>query len=238
MSFLKGDVLLFLLFFSWPIKAQTYTVNPKHQVFQPTKKICSFLPDPVKINVKIDYGEVAYDHDHTREEISEKLAQIQGAGTYHAAGLTIARFRTEINARMQIFTNEKGEGCLYLRSIDLDLGYPQITVYVENKYKEDSCEYQAVLEHEHTHVSIHQKALEYYAPYVQQAAAHIAQQIPPYYIKDKKQADEMTSQIIQTVRNYIHPLLEQFEEQKKEQHALLDSSKSYEYTQSKCKDWQ
>lgn len=99
----------------------------------------------------INYGDVKY------KSIS-KAEILKIAPNHRVLGLTVANFRMKYDAEFEGL-NDKN---VSLKKISLVIGYKNLDVLIDNKYKKNSCEYKAIKEHEKGHVKIYQEELKHY----------------------------------------------------------------------------
>ena len=99
----------------------------------------------------INYGDVKY------KSIS-KAEILKIAPNHRVLGLTVANFRMKYDAEFEGFVETK----VSLKKVSLVIGYENLDVLIDNKYKKNSCEYKAIKEHEKGHVKIYQEELKYY----------------------------------------------------------------------------
>lgn len=183
---------------------------------------------PVKIIFKTNYGKPKYN------QVDQDFL-IQKAGSSHARGLTESHFQMSYELRVR---GEKG--CLFLDALTVHYGYPNLDVFISNKYKEDSCEYKQILSHENNHVFIHQDTLRKYARQFGDAIKNIAQNIPAESFKvGVKNADKQINRMILRIKNHkqLSALEKSFENERKNSNQELDASENYQKITNKCKNW-
>ena len=114
---------------------------------------------------------------------------------------------------------------------------PKLDVYVADQYAPGSCAYQAILDHENTHVAIDQKTFAKYQGIILQAfeadpdiptAAH------PWRAKSIKAGKAMVKQHLDGILN---PLVKKFWAEMGLQNGRIDLPDSYARVHAKCKDW-
>ncbi|MCP4393770.1 MAG: hypothetical protein GY804_05825 [Alphaproteobacteria bacterium] len=199
----------------------------------------------VKVNVNQKYGEVIYDHKLSRTEIAEKI-QIQKKQKQkemhkitlvdHTAGLTAVLFNTSLSAKVEA-KPAYGGYCVVLKSINLDIGYDDIIVYIDRNFPKGSCPYKTTLDHENTHVGIHQTALQFYTPYIGEKAHEAAQKIESFFTTSIENANELTTKYAEQIGTEIKPTIDFFLNARNAENEKLDTPENYKYTQGMCNDW-
>ncbi len=167
---------------------------------------------------------------------SEKLKSL--ARQNNVIGLTEAKF--VINYRLKAMTIEKnGSICVYLDTLVLEYGYPDMFVYVDNKYKQNTCEFTQIINHENEHVKVHQKLLLQYSPLIEQATRELIQDIKPIQIDSYDNVEKVTDRFIKQVDEdpSVTTLRENFEKERLSQNTKLDSKESYADQLAPCKNW-
>lgn len=99
----------------------------------------------------INYGDVNY------KSVS-KAEILKIAPNHRVLGLTAANFRIKYDAEFEGLVEAK----VNLKKFSLFIGYENLDVLIDDKYKKTSCEYKAIKEHEKGHVKIYQEELKYY----------------------------------------------------------------------------
>ena len=99
----------------------------------------------------INYGNV-----HYKSVLKSDILKI--APNHRILGLTFANFRMKYDAEFEGISEQK----VNLKKISLMIGYKNLDVLIDDKYKKNTCEYNAIKEHEKGHVKIYQEELKYY----------------------------------------------------------------------------
>lgn len=200
----------------------------------------------VKVNINVKYGTVKYDHTKSRQQITDmitaqKITEIHASlGKIelndHTAGLTAVLFNTQISAKVDA-TKQRDGYCVALSSIDVDMGYNDIIVYIDKNFPEGTCPYNVTFAHENTHVGIHQKALELYTPYIGEAMYDAAQNTSSVYVRSLDNVQEIITKMAQDIGTQARPSIDFFLNARNAENAKLDTPENYQYTQNMCTDW-
>lgn len=104
-----------------------------------------------KVFTTINYGNPIY------KSVSKKDI-LKIAPNHRILGLTFVNFRMKYDAEFEPVDEQN----VSLKKVSLLLGYKNLDVLIDSKYKKNSCEYKAIKEHEKGHVKIYQSELKYY----------------------------------------------------------------------------
>ena len=200
---------------------------------------CPSTPFNGPINLNLNYGEVEYLHDlrhssfsrYLRREmdIKEKLAQA-------VRGLTVAEASFGIQGNAEV-TKMGNRYCVRLANIDVTFGYSRIVVLIDKKYKEKSCEYKVIKEHEDTHVYLNRQVLTEFAPRIKQKVNEVAASIPPRVEYTKVRAEKALSEMLAKVQDAVKPEMAEFRKLQDERNQAIDTKENYRATTNLCERW-
>ena len=115
--------------------------------------------------------------------------------------------------------------CVFLDSVDVKIGFKDFEIIIDKKYEKDSCEYNAVLEHENHHISDSEKAFEIAYKDLESAITDVANSIEPIYVQnadDVPQAFEnLNNQMLNSKK--LQDLVERFYQQTQHDAGMLDN---------------
>ena len=217
--FVKSLKIAGFLCFSFPVYAN---------------EICDSFYKTPKVSVKIDYGNVA-EKSVPRTEIL-KFKDLKNPDA--TLGITRADFSIKYDFGFERYKINDGV-CAVLSSINFTIGYKNIEVLIDDKYKEDSCEYNAISEHEQGHVGIYKRELKFYGNLILKELKRIAGDVGPMYFSEAVSEKKLGNKIQKMVfGNKNIGILKS-----KLSKALMDKNKAYdssdEYTRVKglCRSW-
>ena len=104
-----------------------------------------------KVFTTINYGNPVY-------KSVDKAEILKISPNHRILGLTFANFRMKYDAEFEAVDEQN----VSLKKVSLLLGYKNLDVLIDSKYKKNSCEYKAIKEHEKGHVKIYQSELKHY----------------------------------------------------------------------------
>ena len=167
-------------------------------------------------------------------------AQLTGM-TYHGSGnsqtLGLMTSRLEVATQSHYYSHViEGGLCVWVAQIDVTLRYHSLDIFVAKEYREHSCEYKVVLEHEKQHVTVAKKALSPFIPKIKSALASftIPRSENPLGVQTASQGKQ---QINRRIDELIAPLRNQMSQLINKKQAKVDSPQSYRATHKRCKNW-
>lgn len=195
------------------------------------------VPEP-KVEYYTSYGNLYYDFDKSRLEITREAKKygILEQGLF-ASGLALA----DVNWELSINTLSKNAGketCVIPMIVKFYIGYSSPRIYIDRLLKPGSCEYDVVLRHEQTHQQINKVALDYFVPLFKDAVADIIRSVPPVKIKylTKAEVNHATDRLTQEYTKKITPLIDIFKKELSIEQGKLDNPENYELENTLCRD--
>ncbi|MEO5362225.1 MAG: hypothetical protein H7838_01175 [Magnetococcus sp. DMHC-8] len=170
---------------------------------------------------------------------SQSAAWIQNAARalHHPIGLTVSRLAHTLTAHFEVrATANRRARCVHLRSVSLELGYPNTKIYIADGYPPGGCAYQAIHRHEMEHVRIlnaHQEnALPAWRTRLQALARAQAQR--PLLSENPQQAQQ---QILHEMEAGVQKEIRQLDKAQKAAQAAIDTPQSYADVRASCRKW-
>ena len=100
----------------------------------------------------------------------------------------------------------EGDGyCLFIKGVDVSIGYENFLVKIDNSHKIDSCEYNAILKHEEKHIDAYLSILKDLEPDIKNSVFNAINSVMPIYAKDIQTADLLLDELYKKIEN--HPEL-------------------------------
>jgi hypothetical protein len=155
-------------------------------------------------------------------------------------GITLMKLDTDIKVNTKhLFQDGRPTGCLQIDDIQIKMTMQQ-TVYIGNEYPEESCNYEAILQHEKKHLKANQSITRNYDTVLQSA---IRNQVDsylkglgtgPFYNSDiKKIRKEVVSRISALVAEEQEPLSKEIYIA----HKNIDTAEEYKNVSTQCSKW-
>lgn len=185
-----------------------------------------------EVDVQIDAGE-------TRISNNLSKAQLSGALSHGRRRNILGVMQGDVDLRW--FINYKIEEyrdgiCFWVASVDVELAYRQLDVFIAAEYEPGSCQYEAVLDHEKEHVQVAQSIM---GPYAQQIYASLTTlSIPTPDLPSVADSPEAArAQVNEVFRRLLMPVRERMYLVLRAQQAEVDTRENYRRTFRQCRKW-
>lgn len=196
---------------------------------------CSNIQINPKIKLLSSYGKLTLDNSKTKENLTQITKQhIFVENGIFANGLSVSDIIFDITLKTHIHKVNNSTFCVLPKEITLFLGIQNPIIYISNQLKENSCEYNIVLNHEKTHQQINKKTLEYYLPLFKNTSTSIIKNIKPLSIKNNNDIDKVTNDYIEIYNKKLIHLVNFIKEEISNQQKKLDNPDNYKYEKSLC----
>ncbi|HEC90886.1 MAG TPA: hypothetical protein ENI55_04390 [Alphaproteobacteria bacterium] len=182
-------------------------------------------------------GEVTYKTGNTRSDlkrIQQRHGKMATASGWFPLGLTLSELRVEMRISTRAYPTGQGRYCAVPASVDIDLGYPKFTIYVDRRYRRGSCEYRAISEHEERHVAIYQNRLDRLISWVRESMAREISRIKPVIAVSPGDGAE---KIKRRLGRKLAPLIKRLQRATDAGNREIDSRTSYVRVQRRCRNW-
>lgn len=147
-------------------------------------------------------------------------------------GLTIGRYDLEVTINSDS-RRDGGSYCAELRAAHVDIELKQLDVIVDRRFAPNSCQRQAVLDHEGQHVEVFREALRYYLPALERAFAHTA--LPHSLLVADRNAARAA--YLGPVTDALKPIFAAINSRAHDGNMRLDSPESYAAVFKRCPQW-
>ncbi len=182
-------------------------------------------------------GEITYKTGNTRSDlkrIQQRHGKTATASGWFPLGLTLSELRVEMRISTRAYPTAGGRYCATPDQVDIDLGYPKFTVYIDRRYRRGSCEYRAISEHEKRHVAIYRQQLDRLISWIQKRMAReISRMAPVVAVSPKYGAEKIKRQLGLKLTLLLKKLQRATDAGNRE----IDSRTSYVRVQSRCRNW-
>lgn len=191
-------------------------------------------PSAVPVNVIANMPPVTYTHALSSTGIQGLAINPSSAAN---AGLTRVRTAPKLsNNTSGSHATFGGRVCMWIDSIDVDISFPSITVYIASEYPFGSCNYTVTLNHENDHV---QKAKDL----LQKHSAHIKNELAKAALPAKNiplaanSFAQGQSQIDTLLKAIVDPLTKDLADEIEREYSAMDSPANYALVHSQCPTW-
>lgn len=134
--------------------------------------VCKPRKSP-RVAVSVSETQVRYDHARGRDALksmgNDTVSPYGPDAATHVSGLMNGEILTEQSIRfLQETWARRSHGCVYLDSIDVKITVKPV-IYVAREYKQGSCRYRSIVEHEKRHIAVDQQVAGKYRERIAQA---------------------------------------------------------------------
>ncbi len=190
---------------------------------------CSSYQRTPTVRVNFNYGQVVYDNTKSNKEFP--------AMPYDSTmGLTSAQLVNQVSATSYNIQLPNGTVCVGLDSITVHIGYPQINVYIDKKYRPGSCNYNVIKAHENYHVRVQQEGLKFFSGKIEEAYQIAAKKTKVKAVAAQN-AQQTLNNMVSQIKNEVEPLLSYVEKRMVEENLAIDTQSSYQKETAKCPKW-
>jgi len=119
-------------------------------------------------------------------------------------------------------------------TLDIRLSYPNFTVYIDRRYRRETCEYRAICDHEDQHVAIYRQKLERLEPWLRKRLVAIIRHLKPVVIANSERAAALVQA---RIKNKVAPLLRKVQDTTATANARIDTPSNYHLIHRQCRNW-
>lgn len=202
----------------------------------------------LKLNFNVNYGTPKYVYNFTDQRYKDIIFKAKQQ-LHDFNGFTYAEFRTSVGVNALKPEVHENYVCYYIENAEVEIGYPNILVFLTDEYAKGSCEYNAIISHENTHVNIHQRSLQQFVPFFRKTLYQVfSEKSAGFYVKagfnDSKKS--IKQKIKNKLSNFVKEVMSEkkikklttdFEKARNQANQTLDSDFSYKDTYKKCSNW-
>ena len=187
-----------------------------------------FANRDVEVDTVLNYGNLIY-----RQVPSAEILSLQK--NHNVLGLTIADLK--ISHKVDLYKNIEGD--FLLKKVTFYIGFDNLSILIDNRYKTNSCEYNAILNHEKGHVKIYQAELKYYGALLLKKLKNLFLDEFSYSLKTYKTKEKLLNDINDLIYKnsdilLLKTKLEQVLITKNKQY---DSKEEYLRVKKLCNNW-
>ncbi len=212
-------------------------VLPPFKPYAAAKTTCPGDKGTTDLTVNRINGRVTYKTGNTRSDlkrIQQRHGRTATASGWFPLGLTLSELRMEMRISTRAYPTARGRYCAVPDRVNIDLGYPKFTIYIDRRYRRGSCEYRAISEHEERHVAIYRQQLDRLISWVRgRMAREISRMAPVIAVSPKYGAEEIKRRLSLK----LTPLIKRLQRATEADNREIDSMASYVRVQSMCRNW-
>ncbi len=186
-----------------------------------------------RVLVRTQLGSPTYISQYSKEDF---LAKANSNLSPYTLGLTISKLDVSLSSRPKI-TRLGTQFCAVLKDLEVNIGYPELTVYIDKKYPVSSCEYQTIKEHEDYHVLVAQQALSFFKPDIEKTIKNSLKKLSPQITNSKTEASKKANEMILVIKEDLQPIIRHINKKLDEKNAAIDTEEMYQATTAVCENW-
>ncbi len=198
----------------------------------------AFCPSvSTKVNMKIDKGDLKYDHTINTAALQKKAGNYDKNMTVR--GLTaVSPLKFSVSGTSELRQTKDGY-CVAIKDVNVYLGFESINVYIDNKYKKNSCAYKVIKDHENYHVAVFQQGVVFYQNTVRDEIKEKVRKLKSKQVRTRAQADALVKSELNKIMQSVMPTVREIDKKLREKNAEIDTPESYKATEKLCplKDW-
>ncbi|MFC4236125.1 hypothetical protein ACFOY8_12930 [Thalassospira xianhensis] len=200
--------------------------------FPALASVCEQVRVPIDVDVHVLDPNVVEDYSKSRDEI----AAISGSThVFNRAvmGLTSGMYKRTYNVKIRS-AQEAGGYCSQPVKLDVIIGFKDLTVYIDKRYKPGSCQFNGIRNHEYRHVDVNKQTSMAHAVLLKARLNQLLWNWVPTYTRSR---DEGRAQTIAQIDLLLDALDADLTAKREIGHANIDRPGSIRMTQSQCLDW-
>lgn len=200
---------------------------------------CSFASrGDISVGVSKRLGEIRIDNRRSRNDLlrmqrRQGNADAFGAG-WSPVGLTLTELKFTMKVRVEAQPMGDGMYCARLTSVDADVGFQRLDVFIAQRFQPGTCAYASIHEHEMKHVDVFRETLDVYHPHLVQALKSAALNLGPLRARSAQAAAEA---LRNRLNSAVDPMFNEMNRTMGENNARLDTPERYRAEQARCAEW-
>ncbi len=196
---------------------------------------CTPDKTPTEVRFSTQIGKVVLHHEFDRDQIRRMHEQQRSlAKGWHPIGLTRGEIKYTTNVAVKTYTMGKNKHCAHLASVEAKVGHDDLHIYIANRYRPGSCQYQSILAHEQMHVRAFQDAIQKHAPRMEAHLHKVVTGLPPMTAASPESA---AARFRDRMQRELQPFFRDMNRDIDAANAALDSEENYRREQTQCAAW-
>ena len=212
------------------------TIEPDVTHAARTKK-CPQLTDKINYIVEIVPKDIEYDFRISQRQLNRMAGGIAGSRGIRrekVLGLTSTQHEIIYKMSSQPITMNKTRFCARINSVSLKIRVKKLKVYILNKYKPGTCQYNAIIDHEHEHVSTFQNGLRNLKEEFENRIWGIIRNLPPGIGRSPSRASKAA---FKHLDYRISRIKDPIEKRMQIENENIDTPLSYRRLTQRCSSW-
>ena len=145
-----------------------------------------------KFNPDININNINNDNvivEKSEENLVGKLGYVKSSITYNVKYIVIP-------------ISVKDGFCLSLRSVDVDIKFPEFDIVIDKRLKEDTCAYNIVLQHEKDHIQQDKDVIYSNLENIKKSVLNAVESIKPVFVENGEDTEKNKIKIYEQLTNH------------------------------------
>jgi len=198
---------------------------------------CPPVAGGANISVVVDPGRIVYNHRLNKSELAQLVRRSRGrtlSAYEQPLGLTVWSSVNRPEYRAQVAQIGPRQFCARIDAVKVNLIIKSMDVYVVREYRRGSCQYSAVIAHEHLHVDVARTVMTEYRGRFEEIVRRVADRLQPIVAST---ANRAANAVYQRFENEIRPLFQQMVQEMGRRNGTIDTPQSYRDLFKLCDRW-
>jgi hypothetical protein len=199
------------------------------------KPLCPVIKERINFTVKVIPKNISYNLDLRQKGLNQLAGKnLKQKSNQRVLGLTSTK--QSVSARMRGHTTQISSSlyCTGITTVDVEIKVMQLNVYVLGKYPRGSCQYSAIIDHEHEHVATYQAGISKLERVFNNRLWNIIRNLPPGIASTSKRS---ANAAFKHMEEKITALRTPIEQAMKYRDRQIDTPLSYKLLTQQCASW-
>jgi hypothetical protein len=199
------------------------------------RPLCPVIKERINFTVKVIPKNISYNLDLRQKGLNQLAGKnFKQKSNQRVLGLTSTK--QSVSARMRGHTTQISSSlyCTSITTVDVEIKVMQLNVYVLGKYPRGSCQYSAIIDHEHEHVATYQTGIRKLERVFNNRLWNIIRNLPPGIASTSKRS---ANAAFKHMEEKITALRTPIEQAMKYRDRQIDTPLSYKLLTQQCASW-
>ena len=195
---------------------------------------CPELEGRMEISLDFDPGRIVYDDNVSRRRLA-RLSKTKSTSNrqfrQYTMGLTQIEYGSEYRIETQGVALGRNRICARLKSVSMKVIIQTLKIYILRDFAPGSCEYDAILAHEHIHADNAQLTYQRNLPNIRRKLHREVERLGA--VRDISH-DRATKTLLRRLQLRMKPIMDRIEREMKRKNAAIDTPESYLRFNDRC----
>ena len=199
------------------------------------RRSCPALQKKIEFSVQTRSRPIDYDVSLNQQQLARLANRFKSSrlkSNERALGLTSSHHSVGFNMNSQVARLGPNRYCARVQSVDVEILVKKLKVYILGKYRRGTCQYKAVVDHEH--VATFQQGIEELEQTFNDRLWRILRNLKPGYGSTPNQASQRAFKILGANLNRMKAPIERRMNSRNRQ---IDTPLSYQLLTQQCSRW-